>query len=76
VLLCRVGFEQYTAVRTFLTDAATAAAQVDGLHLRVDMATGASGTAGAKTYSRGRSIFVGNLHFAAQVMRAALPAWC
>ncbi len=41
--------------------------QVDGLHLRVDMATGAAGTAEAKSYSRGRSIFVGNLGFAAQV---------
>ena len=41
--------------------------QVDGLHLRVDMATGATGTAGAKSYSRGRSIFVGNLPFTAQV---------
>lgn len=44
-------------------------AQVDGLHLRVDMATGAAGTAAAKTYSRGRSIFVGNLHFTAQVFQ-------
>lgn len=49
------------------------APQVDGLHLRVDMATGAAGTAEAKSYSRGRSIFVGNLGFAAQVT-AAYPA--
>ncbi len=42
--------------------------QLDGLHMRVDSATGAgSGTASAGSYNKSRSIFVGNLHFAAQV---------
>jgi hypothetical protein len=61
-----------------------ASEQVDGLHLRVDMATGAAGTAGAKSYSRGRSIFVGNLPFTAQVAPSRqmplicrpLPSFC
>lgn len=51
------------------------ASQLGGLHMRVDSATGpGSGTASAGSYNKSRSIFVGNLHFAAQVCHSLRSA--
>lgn len=43
--------------------------------MRVDSATGpSSGTASAGSYNKSRSIFIGNLHFAAQVCHSLRSA--